>query len=495
MKKQVLFAIATMALASCSSDGLVNNSSSGGSEAPIAFSVEKKNITRAGETPTTTPKNLEATGHYNFGVWAYKVKGADSQLVMDNYLVGYSDGNGIGYANKGASTWSNEEGVTTDHKDHKSPWFYENLGTEEYDNTDKTKGYVKTASEFMSANKNQYLRYWDLAYANTNFFCYAPYVKNDAENGKEVTFDHAKGEMKFADKTIRDGYDETLNSAYTVYDRSLSEFMYAGVQKENLQCQDVVVPFKHMGAQLFVRFYEDIPGYKVELIDLGDDNGNMVSSATGDLKKGIQVTPAKKNGTDYDLAEYNTTQGVTIKFNENAVVTTYTPSWTNSTKVKTNLMFQVPTEGKTTLNDAPANLTDYKGHKIIKEFVNTGTQEYSYSPTIYYAVAQPTTSETGLTFHVSYRIIAEDNQEVITVHNATVHVPYKDNSDNLITVWQPNVKYTYSFKITKNSTGTTNPGTEINPTDPTPSTKKSLYPIVFDGATIEDYTTDVTKEY
>lgn len=477
MKKQVLFAIATMTLASCSSDGLVNNSSSGGGEAPIAFSVEKKNITRA--------TNLETLGHYNFGVWAYKVNGTNSLAdaeVMNNYLVGYSDESAKGYNTNGVSTYNKQAGTLNDHL---SPWFYEHLGTSEYE--DGSFGYKTTDTNYMSNNAHQYLRYWDLAYANTNFFCYAPYVKNDAENGKEVTFDHAKGEMKFADKTICDGYDETLNSAYTVYDRSLSEFMYAGVQKENLQCQDVVVPFKHMGAQLFVRFYEDIPGYKVELIDLGDDNGNMVSSATGDLKKGIQVTPAKKNGTDYDLAEYNTTQGVTIKFNENAVVTTYTPSWTNSTKVKTNLMFQVPTEGKTTLNDAPANLTDYKGHKIIKEFVNTGTQEYSYSPTIYYAVAQPTTSETGLTFHVSYRIIAEDNQEVITVHNATVHVPYKDNSDNLITVWQPNVKYTYSFKITKNSTGTTNPGTEINPTDPTPSTTKSLYPIVFDGATIEDY--------
>ena len=90
--------------------------------------------------------------------------------------------------------------------------------------------------------------------------------------------------------------------------------------------------------------------------------------------------------------------------------------------------------------------------------------------------------------HVSYRIIAEDNKEVITVHNATVHIPYKDGEGNFITVWQPNNKYVYTFKITKESTGTTNPGGVIDPTDPTPSTTKSLYPIVFDNATIEDFT-------
>lgn len=491
MKKAIIFAAVAMTMVGCSSDELVSNSTEN-NEAPIAFSVEKKNITRG--------TNLETLGHYNFGVWARKVNGKNSLAdaeVMNNYLVGYSDESVKGYNTKGASTYNKQAGTLDDHL---SPWFYEHLGTSEYE--DGSYGYKTTDKDYMSNNANQYLRYWDLAYANTNFYAYAPYVKKDAENGKEVTFDHEKGEMKFADKTIRDGYDETLNTDYTVYDRSLSEFMYASVQAENVQCQDVVVPFKHMGAQLFVRFYEDIPGYKVELIDLGEDHGTMVSSATGDLKKGIQVTPAKQNGTSYESAEYYTTQGVTIEFDDNAAVTTYTPSWTNSTKVSANLMFQVPAEGKTTSTDAPANLADYKGHKIIKEFEKASTQEYSYSPTIYYAVAQPKTSETGLTFHVSYRIIAEDNQEVITVHNATVYVPAytKVGEDTTyIAAWQPNNKYTYTFKITKNSTGTTNPETPIDPTNPTTSTTKGLYPIVFDGATVEDYTvktpvSEISKE-
>ncbi len=188
-------------------------------------------------------------------------------------------------------------------------------------------------------------------------------------------------------------------------------------------------------------------------------------------------------------------------------------------------MFKIPTAGLSTASVAPANLTDFAGlnsttHKIIKEKVTTGTtQDYSYSPTIYYPVAQPTSDKTewtntGFTFHVSYRIIAEDNKEVITVHNATVHVPVtgivvsnnetdpvtpsNDNhvasgSNYYITAWQPNVKYTYTFKITKNSTGTTNPTTTIDPTDPTPSTTKSLYPIVFDAATIDDYSVNYSE--
>lgn len=488
MKKSLILAIAAIAMASCSSDELVSKPTTG--ETPIAFSVEKANITRA--------KNLEDVNHYNFGVWAWKVNGKNSlndAEVMNNYLVGYSNGSNKGYDKTNSTTWASSVGSETDHT---SPWFYEYLGTDEYKYNGNAGFYKNTDADYMSNKANQYLRYWDLAYANTNFYCYAPYVKNDATNGKEVTFNHSTGEMKFAAKTIRDGYDETINSAYAAYDRSLSEFMYAGVQATNANLWDVEVPFKHMGAQIFIRFYEDIPGYKVELIDLNDDNGKMVSSASGDVVKGIQVTPAEKNGTNFTLGEYYTTQGATITFNDD-MTTTCTAKWDGSTKVNTNLMFQIPTEGKSTSADAPANLKEFGTYKVIQEVATTSTQEYSYSPTIYYAVAQPTESKTGLTFHVSYRIIAEDNKEVITVHNATVHVPYKDSSNNLITVWQPNVKYTYSFKITKNTTGGTNPDDEINPIDPKESTTKALYPIVFDGATIEDYTektpaSDISKE-
>ena len=285
--------------------------------------------------------------------------------------------------------------------------------------------------------------------------------------------------------------------------------MYAGVQASNDDLSDVTVPFKHMGAQLFIRFYEDIRGYKVEIIDLGADNGTMANGATTDMASGIQAAPSILSGTTYSKGSYYTTQGATISFEEATATANYTANWTGSTSVQTPLMFKIPQAGLSTANDAPANLTDYAGlgtttHKIIKESETTGIQEYSYSPTIYYPVAQPTTSTTGLTFHISYRLIAEDNKEVITVHNATVHVPVSgiivegtndaSTATAYITAWQPNVKYTYTFKFTTNSSGTTNPTTAIDPTDPTPSTVSSLYPIVFDSVTIDDYSVN-SSEY
>ena len=453
MKKTVFLALATVALASCSSDELISNSSAdeAGSKAPIAFSVEKQNITRA-------EQSLESTKHYNFGVWAYKVKGDNNQLVMGNYLVGYSDGKGLGYANDGVTTWATAAGTLDDHK---SPWFYEKLGTDEYENTVASKGYVKTASDFMSANKNQYLRYWDLAFDNTNFYAYAPYRSTG------VSFDYTTKKITVDQAAQTADYDNP----------TLHEFMYAGATAKNADLKDVTLKFKHLGAQVNLRFYEDVRGYKVQIIDVVSEKDNS----------GIQATPAtvKESGTPvtktYTKADYYTSCGATIDF---ATVTTPSASVNHdgATKTQKNLKFVIP--GKDN------HLTDFKSkrgvdYSIIPEKVSTGTQTFAESPTVYYPVAQPESSEVVFTFHVSYKLIAEDKGEEITVKNARVYVPAKSGSD-FIAAWQPNTKYTYTFKITENSTGSTDP-TNPNIDEPDVPANPTVYPIVFDGATIEEY--------
>lgn len=463
----IALAVATVLL-SCSKDDVVKDPVViQETQTPIGFNVHKQNITRA--------VSLETLRHYNFGVWAWAVQSLKSQAdveQMSNYLVGYSDGVSKGYDKTGATTWASTADITSGKT---SPWFYEKLGKTEYTYNGTAGFYKADQTAYMSANPTQALQYWNRAYDKTNFYCYAPY---DAD----ITF--TKGAttstMTFPGaSTIRDGYDEPLDPTYMGIDRSLSEFMYAGVQATNANLTTVTVPFKHMGAQLFIRFYEDIPGYKVEMIDLGADGGTMAAGTSAIMAKGIQAAPAVKSGATYTKGSYYTTQGATVTFAEATAATTYTANWTGSTAVETPLMFKLP-EG------------------IIKEKTTTGTQAYSYSPTIYYPVAQPTTSTTGFTFHVSYRIIAEDNKEVITIHNATVHVPVSgtasDGASTLITAWQPNVRYVYTFKFTASTTGTTEPGVSIDPTDPTPGSAQSLFPIVFDSATIADYT-ETLSEY
>ncbi len=499
MKKSLIFMFSVaLVFAGCSNDELVNDSvAQKAAETPIGFNVKKQNITRG----TTA---LEANGHYNFGVWAYKGNNTTAPVneaeVMGNYLVGYGASGAYNPAATTADyTYNSSTSTQTSNTDHKSPWFYQGLGMSEYPNAD---GYYKTTdTQYMSNNANQYLRYWDLAYTNTNFYCYAPYFNSSSA---PVTFNSSTNDMTFPSGSIRDGYDDALNSSYSGVDRSLSEFMVGGVTATNAYKQDVTVNFKHMGAQLFIRFYEDIPGYRVKILELGDGfTGTWGSSVTADQKKGIQATPAKAKTApnDYDVATYSTTNGATVNFSS-ITDPTITPSY--DTEVSTNLMFKIPTASVTwnTTNLESATINSATVSNLIFGKASSGTQTYSYSPTIYYPVAQNTTSTTGFTFHVSYQIIAEDNGETITVNNATVHVPYKGTAsingaaaaaDQKITVWQPNVKYTYTFKITKDSNGTTDPSTDIDPSNPDTSDKVALYPIVFDNATITDYDTNVSE--
>ena len=111
--------------------------------------------------------------------------------------------------------------------------------------------------------------------------------------------------------------------------------------------------------------------------------------------------------------------------------------------------------------------------------VNGHVPNEYYSATTYYGI--PRDGSCGLTFRVSFQLTSTTG-EVIKVSNAGVHV------DAASCVWEAGKNYTYVFKITKKATGTTGPTTPT--VDPNPG-EQALYPIVFDGITVEDWTPNI----
>ena len=125
--------------------------------------------------------------------------------------------------------------------------------------------------------------------------------------------------------------------------------------------------------------------------------------------------------------------------------------------VQDHIKFAIPTETLTEeKTDAKASATDY-----------------------YVIPANDDNTQTGLTFHVTYKLTSEDTGETIIVRNATVHVKYD------YCKWQPNYVYTYIFRITKSSTGSTG-SPVIDPSDPSVG-EQALYPIIFDDCTVEGW--------
>lgn len=433
MRKLLLITACSALIASCTNDTELNGGNNSESKQnTIGFEVLHRNsiTTKAGKS------NLQDAGHYNFGVFAYKnISSSSSQQVMNNYLVGYK-GNNVGYN----LTDANQTTLSS------SNWAYEKLGYSEYTYDGSDGYYKKDATFYMSNNANQYLKYWDKSSESVDFYAYAPYI-----NGNQTaTFATDTKKMTIGNDGIKDGYD----------DRSKHEFMYANttVAKANYD-KKVQLAFKRISAKMQIKFYEDIAGYKVQILDLKEDNTSGVCAAPAIAHTGEET--AYTYGTLYHSA------GATIDFSGATPSLSLTGN-TKFTRESTNgecLRFNVPTANP----------------------IGTDKNNASPSSTTYYLI--PINQDnTGLTFHVTYKLTAEDTKETITVRNATVHVPYSACN------WTSNNSYTYIFKITKNSTGTTESNPTIDPSDPNPSTDKALYPIIFDECTIENWT-EVDSEH
>lgn len=433
-KNNIIIGALALAMASCATDTEINNGSKEPTMQSISFMVGQRNSIRS------RASLLQTTGHYNFGVFAYKVTD-DANNIMANYLVGYSDEtNKKGYK---FGTGQTTKGDVEETVDGKSMWQYEFLGNQEYGYEGNEGFYTKTQTEYMSNVANQYLRYWDKSASATLFYAYAPYINGDGT----ATFSNSDKTLTIPDGSIEHAYVEDGGTT------EHCEYMYAAKQVLTADYgKDVQLMFKHLNAKVNIRFWEDIQGYDVRLIKLTADYD-------------ISGAPAIRTGTtgyyNYSLGDYFSKSGFAVNCTN---VTAPVVSQMQGVTVSDALRFSLPTAEK----------------------IGTTHAEASPSPTTYYAI--PKDNTTGFTFHISYELISTTG-EVIKVQDATAHVPVE------FTNWQSNTAYTYYFKITKDSNGTTgDPGT-IDPDDPKTKDDQALFPIVFDNCTVEEWTTIDSPDY
>ena len=433
MKK---FAIATASLAllaSCSSDTELTGKQEIETKAnAIGFEVLNRNgiITKAGEGRA----KLHESRHYNFGVFAYKNNNSGGQEIMNNYLVGY---NGANATSTGPSVgyYMNEVQTTL----NTSNWAYEKLGSADYTYNGPDDYYKASDKFYMSNVANQYLKYWDMSSQSVEFYAYAPSINGTAT----ATINYSSKTITIPVEGIEDGYD----------DESKHEYMFAYNIVNNSQYgSQVQLNFKRISARLNIKFYEDVKGYKVDILNLMEDENSGVAAAPAKaVESGNTIT--YQYGTLYHKG------GAEIKFSntEPSLTVTGNSSKTFNKADKDHIKFAIPT------GILPEEKTDAKA-----------------SATNYYVIpANDDNTQSGLTFHVTYKLTSEDTGETIIVRNATVHVKYD------YCKWQPNYVYTYIFKITKSSTGSTG-SPVIDPSDPSVG-KPALYPIIFDDCTVEGW--------
>lgn len=404
MNKYFLYAASVLALASCSSDDFLGENSGNGQNATnsvINFGGETGKITRAGDAKEG--KAAELLGK-NFVLVGFKNANGERKYAFDHYNVNYVDGT----ANTTESNTAN--------------W--------EYVNQDMT---VKGAegSLAQSGALQQTIKYWDHSCASYDFIAFSMGKGNAAE-----------GTTTYATPTSVDK-DNLAKAAYTLTGdaNTLGECYISDmktVEEKDYSKAAVAMSFRHLTSKVRIALYETVPGYVISDVKFYDTAEGDKYSEKGTLfgtfnNKGTLTVYFPTTGTENaetKKADYNKAH---VSFKSDG-----TTEGTVSSKVFGNVNYNNEDEGQikkgTTYLSQTSTEPSYCGNTA-KEYLKVLPAEGESQPA---------------NLRINYKLTATDGTgEVINVKGATATVPAK------YTEWKPGYAYTYIFKISQNTNGST----------------------------------------
>lgn len=378
------------------------------------------------------PGNVQnATTAINFGGEAGKITRAtsndgDDHVKLDNQFKVY----GV--------KKTNEKFVTV-FKDY-SVWYDENLTTS---NTNKW--------EYVGKN-NQTIKYWDYSATEYRFVAGSPItafsfkVPSDGttKNIESATITGLGGHI-VANTTET---ANTFNPVYVAEPKVVAKADYKNTVQFNFVRQQSMVR---------VGFYETIPGYSITNIKFYEADGT--SATVNNI-----ILYSSENG--YFVGGTNVSG--TVTYDWTTATPSYTFAYTDNTNLKKSKNWYA---GKlTTLPTTSLPTTSSESNVALLY----GSDKDMATATGYFTVL-PTQAETAspILIKCDYELTADDGSgETIKVTGATAAIPAAFSK------WEANTRYTYLFKISDNTNGTT--GKPTNPDDPA-----GLYPITFD-AVVQD---------
>lgn len=430
MKNYIFLAASALTLASCTSDDFLGNIPGNvqSNTSAINFDGGTGKISRA---TTQTGATAAQTLGKSYVVYGYKTaKDNSTTTVFDHYTI----------------NWNNLAGKT---ESNTCGWEY--VG----EKTNSLSG--------LGGDKDQTIKYWDYSASQYDFvaFSFGEAIQGEGE-----------GKVKATEVTTTPKLSYTLTGAVKdlancfIADRITAKpNLETTNKKANLLVgykDDVQFNFRSLSTKVTMGIYETIPGYSVKDVVFysngttalsGENNKPTLYAANATIPSGkgtISVTfpTTNESNTDYNKAH--------VKFD----VATGSE---NSSSIQFGTL--------STVNKEKNEKTE--SGFIGRDITTFSTPKKGDGTTKDYNVVIP--AEVGaLTLKVDYTLESIDGSgETIKVTGATAVVPEK------YTNWEPNYAYTYIFKISDKTNGSTGtPGT--NPA--------GLYPITFDAIVTETET-------
>lgn len=422
MKKYIFLAASALALASCSSDDFVGTEGGNvvnGANKAINFGGGTGKITRAGQK--TEQDAATALGSH-FVVFGDKTTGSTTHTVYDHYDVKW-----IG---KNAATLSNQKG-----------WEYVGL----------------TPNKNSSlADATQTIKYWDYSAEEYNFAAFSlgeltsqtennPYENQVDKNATTIE----SGKVKISQIESKATKYTIEGSAAAIAKLYISDRVTAkpsNTTSPDINYQNAVqFNFRALKSQVRMGIFEIIPGYSVKDVKFYSSNTSTPATETPILYATNNSIPAGEGKA-------------TITFGAGA--TDY-----NKAKVKWEAQNNVENIKFGALSKKQEEAKEEAGTTYIGRTANDASLPTEYTTVI------PSTEIGALTLKVDYTLVSTDgSNEEIKVTGATATVPSE------YTQWQPNYSYTYIFKISDKTNGSTGGDTA------------GLYPIVFDAIVTETET-------
>ena len=442
MKKLTfLFATAAMVLASsCTNDVVVDNSVSKAqvNSSAINFGGGSNNVTRANDVGGS---EAAALLNNTFRVYGVIKNGAAETPVFDNYVVNFNGNAGD------ANDETNEKG-----------WTYLGL---------KSLG-VNPAI--------QSVKYWDLAAPEYDF----------------VAISGLPDDTRITSATEnRIAVDQTNFGQIFVSDRVTAKYQASATgETSNTQYGHTVeFTFKRLAARVRLGIYETVPGYAVKNVRFYYDDNYL--AARGTSNKTVAGMQGRFPVSGDVVVNYDGSNRVQADFQGSDVANNFQFGELDYTIAASNLLdgsymkedgTTGPVGDASFLSTTSAIPTWAKKDAVLD---GAAVSKSTWQPVIPYA-----SNEKNLVLTVDFTLVSLDGVGApIEVKGASAVVPAD------YAKWKPNFAYTYIFKISDKTNGTT--GDNPNPVDPdnpnpnpNPGVDPGLYPITFDAtvSSVEDYT-------
>lgn len=420
-KYYFIAAASALALASCSSDdflGEIQGNEQNAATSAINFGGDTGKITRA------TSTGADAAGFLgnNFVVVGFKGNKTDAAnnevYAFDHYNVNFN-------ASSANSTESNRAG-----------WEY-------VDQPMTVRGTNPAASLAQSATQ-QTIKYWDHSCASYDFIAFS---MGKGAASKYATPTHVDKDKLDTDAYTLTGDVNTLSECYISDMKTVTE--------PNYNKTSVSMSFRHLASKVRMALFETVPGYVISDVKFYTDT----TSPTTDNTEGTLIGEFNNSGT---LTVFFPTTGT-----KHAAEKDYNKAHVKFTKSTT--------AGETgVLNHKGFGAVNYNNQaegtiSAGTTYLSQNAATPSYCGAGYQNVLPSEGAASAITMRINYKLTSVDgSKETINVKGATATVPAE------YTEWKSGYAYTYIFKISQNTNGSTG------------GNDKGLTAISFDAVVVDD---------